>query len=172
MDRAIHLINAVLVGTLAGLAIWAWGHLPEQIPAHLDAAGRPTRWTDRSFWGWFLLPMIALGTVALNYAVAALLHRFPQFVNVPNKAQFRALPPERREPVYAQIRQMLYALSIPLLLLFGLVQYSMWRAAFGDEPVWVLIAILAFSVLLGPVLLIVWTPRIQRAIDEASGRVD
>lgn len=56
------LVASVLLGILAlAQAIAAWPRLPESVPTHFDAAGRPDDWSERSGASVFLLPILALG---------------------------------------------------------------------------------------------------------------
>jgi len=161
MARALHLLNALLAACFLGFSLWAWEALPELIPVHFDASGEPTRWAARSFGSWFGLPIIALAMVALNYGLAAALGRWPHLVNLPDKRRFLSLPPERRERVLAPMREMLYALSTPLLLLFLLIQVGTYREAIGGSAAPFTVAALLMAVLISPFILIGWLPRIQ-----------
>lgn len=162
--RPVHWINLLLLAAVVGGSVWAWPHLPERIPAHLGPGGEVTRWTGRTAGSWFLLPLLTLGIVALNYGIAAALPGRPHLINLPGKEQFLALPPERQAPVVARMQELLYGFTAPLVVLMGAVQASMYRAAVGVESRGDTVAILLLSVLMTPVMLVVWLPRIQREL--------
>ena len=159
--RLIHWINLLLLAAVVGGSVWAWPHLPERIPAHLGAGGEVTRWTGRTAGSWFLLPLITLATVALNYGIAALLPARPHLMNLPDRKRFLALPPKHQAPVIARMQDFLYGFSAPLILLMGAIQWTMYRAAVGREGTADVLVVLLASFLLTPLVLIVWLPRIQ-----------
>jgi len=53
----------VLAGVAATFALYS--RIPEQIPLHWGADMEPTRWGDRNIINLMLMPLIALGTIAL-----------------------------------------------------------------------------------------------------------
>ena len=159
--RLIHWINLLLLAAVVGGSVWAWPHLPQRIPAHMGAGGEVTRWTARTAGSWFLIPLVTIGTVALNYAIAALLPARPHLMNLPDRGRFLALPPERRAPVIARMQDFLYGFSAPLIVLLGAVQWAMYRAAVGTQGAGDVVVVLLASFLLMPLVLVVWLPRIQ-----------
>jgi uncharacterized membrane protein len=166
--RTIHLINGCLLGLLFLGSALVWPDLPSEIPAHFDGGGRVTRWTRTSALSWFAVPLIALALTAVNYFFARLLPRWPHLINLPNKQRFLALPAERRGPVIERIREFLHGISIPLILIMIVVQVSIYRTAVGNPSVGYTIAILLGSLLLTPVILMLWLPRIQSEIDRQA----
>jgi uncharacterized membrane protein len=168
MTRALHILNALLAACFLGFSVWAWAGLPELIPVHFDASGEPTRWAARSFGSWFALPLMALTMVALNYGLAAAMGRWPHLVNLPDKRRFLALSLERRERVLAPMREMLYALSVPLLLLFLLIQVGTWREALGGSAAPFTVVALLMAVLITPFMLIGWLPRLQNELNRQA----
>jgi uncharacterized membrane protein len=161
VTRALHLINALLALGLVGFSAWAWPHLPERIPLHFDASGEPTRWGATSFWTWFTLPLLALAMVGLNYGIAAAMSRFPQMVNLPGRRRLTDLPPERRQRVLVPMRDMVYALSAPLLLVFWLIQIGSFSEARGYGSAGFIVVALLLAVSIAPFLLVGFLPRIQ-----------
>lgn len=168
MARTIHLLNLLLVAVLIAFSLWAWDRLPDLLPVHFDAAGEPTRWAERSFGSWFAIPVMALTMVALTYALARAMGRWPHLVNLPDKRRFLALSPERRERVLVPMREMLYALSVPLLVVFLLIQVGTWREAMGGAAAPFTVAALMMAVLLTPFMLIGWLPRIQNELNRQA----
>jgi hypothetical protein len=162
--QTTHALNALLLGLLLIGSAWAYPRLPERIPVHFGVSGEADRWEERSVASWYLLPGLALALVGLNYGLARVLPRRPHLFNFPEKKQFLELPPERREPVIDRMQDFLYGLSIPLLLLFGFIQWTIYRTANGDDPQPYVLANLVIAVLMTPLLLVLWLPRIQREV--------
>lgn len=163
--RTIHLINGSLLVLLLFGSAMAWPDLPNEIPAHFDASGQVTRWTRTSALSWFAIPLVALVLTAVNYLIAHLLPRWPHLINLPSKQQFLALSADRRAPVIERLRELLYGISAPLTLLMIVVQVAIYRTAQGEPSNGYILAILLGSVLLTPLMLAVWLPRIQSEID-------
>lgn len=168
--RTIHRINGLLLGMLFLGSALVWPDLPNEIPAHFDGGGQVTHWTRTSALSWFAVPLIALALTAVNYLSARLLPRWPHLINLPNKQRFLALPAERRGPVFERIREFLHGISIPLILIMTALQLSIYRTALGDPSVGYTIAILLGSLLLTPLILMIWLPRIQSEIDRQASR--
>lgn len=160
----IHVVNLVLLVALFAGSAWAWPHLPDPIPAHFNAGGEVTRWDERSLLSWYGLPLLALATVILNYAVAALVERRPRLINLPDKKAFLDLPRHRRAAVVELVRKFLYELSAPLLGLFGFLQFTIFQTARGADPTRYVVVTLVTSALLTPLILLLWLPPIQREV--------
>lgn len=168
--RTVHLVNGgLLVVLLLGSAV-VWPGLPNEIPAHFDATGEVTRWTRTSPLSWFSIPLVALALTAANYALAHFLPRWPHLINLPGKQRFLALPAERRAPVIERLRELLYGISVPLIVLMMVVQVAIYRTAQGEPSDRYVLATVLGSVLLTPLILAGWLPRIQSEIDRQTRR--
>ncbi len=163
--KVTHVINGLLLAALIIGSAVVWQQLPENIPVHFGASGRADRWATTSWASWFAVPLFAVGLTAFNYTLAHLLPRWPQLINLPNKAQFLALPAERQVRVVGRIKGMLYGTSGPLIMLMGLIQLAIYRTALGESSEGYMLAVLLCSVLLTPLILGVWLPQIQRELD-------
>lgn len=159
-------INALLLALIFAGSAWAWPRLPDRIPAHFDAGGQVTRWTEPSFLAWFGIPLVALALVGVNEGLARAIARWPALVNIPGKEEVLALPPGRREAVWERVRELLRSLSALLIGLFGFMQWTTYRSALGAEPQPYMLVVLVYCILMGPVVLAVWLPRIQREVDQ------
>ena len=84
MRRILEIVASVAVIVLILLPVLFYPQLPQQIPIHFDAAGRPDAYGDRSLIWW--LP--AIGTVL--YAGLSLLGRLPPAARPPRQASGRA----------------------------------------------------------------------------------
>ena len=99
--RFLHAVNAGLPLANAAMVLLAWGRLPERVPTHFNGSGSPDGWGPKSP-ALTLLVALPLGLTAMWYLFWLLMPWFrkhPRWINVPNRARFRALPPERQAPV-------------------------------------------------------------------------
>lgn len=163
--RPTHGINAVLLTVFFVGSALAWPALPEHVPVHFGVDGEPDRWATRSLASWFAMPLVALVIGAFNYVVAALLPRRPKWINLPNKERFLALPGERRAAVIRQMQGMLHGLTAPTVAVLAAVQVMIYRRALGTPGEHDLLVVLLLTVLLTPLVLIVWIPKVQREQD-------
>jgi hypothetical protein len=127
-DARLHLLNAALLVGLWAFAGLAWGHLPDQIPAHIGPGG-VTRWESRSSGVWFLLPIMATFHVLIVYALAGVVAKGGPGVNVPGKRRLERLPPAGRRYALRPMRSFMYVLAAWLLALMAFIQYGIYRAA-------------------------------------------
>jgi len=109
--RLAHLLNSILLLGLLFFSEWAYPRLPGRIPVHFNASGNADCWAEKSRGLWFALPIVALGLTGLMYlmslAVSGARHN-PRWLNIPHKAQFLALPPERQAPVWQELGMMFF----------------------------------------------------------------
>ncbi len=108
------LIALALPALMAGAGLWALLQLPAgaQVAIHFDAAGQADGWAD-AFWGLFLLPLLAAGTLGL----ILLLPR---------------IDPRAEKLRQSQRAQLNIALAVELLLATG--QALMIAIALGQQP--------------------------------------
>jgi uncharacterized membrane protein len=140
-----------------GLALAAWPELPDRIPVHFDALGRPDGWAARHAAWWFLLP--GLGTV-LGVGVGILLPRWmvalaranSPWLNVPRKREFMALSADARERAVRAPAACLTWLAIMVQVLLGWIVHGSARVAVGD---WTVLPPVPTFVLIGGLLAIV-----------------
>lgn len=142
LSKTLNLL--ALAGLLIGSLI-AWPSLPEQIPARFALDGTVTHWTETSILSWSLMPALAVFNTLLLYGVGRLASRNARYVNMPGKDDLLKLPPERQRPVLERVRQGVEALSLPITLTFCIIQYTEYRAAFGDRDPLAMVAVLVLS---------------------------
>jgi hypothetical protein len=167
MTRVAGLGSVVLLVVHVLFAVGVYWELPAEIPQHFDASGAPTRFAATTPWSWFLLPAIAVATWGLMAFVARRLPSHPEWFNFPQQARFVALAPEYRGSVIDEMRALLALASALVTALFLVIQLMTWRVAvdgsagaLGQVP-------LVFSFLFVP-LLLVWLPRLRRAVEDAE----
>jgi uncharacterized membrane protein len=118
------------------LAAFAWSDLPDRVPIHFDAAGRPDGWVARSAFWWFALPALAttfglLLGVALPRWMVAMARANSRWLNVPRKAEFMALPIDARERAIRAPMAWLVLLACLLQALVGWIVFGSARVATG-----------------------------------------
>lgn len=120
-----------LLLALIAHAVATYGALPELVPTHLDLAGRPDRFSERSIMGWFLLPTIGLLLLLLFEVLTAIMPDRPHLINIPDKERFLALPRRWQAPVIAEVIQLVDVSAAGVIAVFGLVQWQLARIALG-----------------------------------------
>lgn len=164
-------VSAILLAALWLGSLVAWPHLPARIPTHFGFSGKADSWAETTVLSWFGLPLLVLAIVLLNLVLARQLPKRPGLFNLPDKHRFLALPSEYQAPVIRRMQDFLHWVSAQVALLFGLVQWAIYRTAQGvDTRTYMLFAlILAVAVL--PVLLLWSSARVQAEITRQFRRL-
>lgn len=107
---------------LAGIVytIVIWSQLPDQVPAHYNAAGDVNRWGSK--WELILLPVIA----ALLAVFMSFLEKHPEWHN------YMKLNENNIEFQYKNSRMLLNVLKNECVLLFVFLTYSTEQVALGN----------------------------------------
>ncbi len=160
--RPGRLALAVVATTYVLALVWAALVLPEQVPAHFDAAGRVDDWSSR---GGILVFWAAVGLVVL-VGIPALTRVLTvgdgTWVNMPRATKDYWFAPERRAEFAVRFQDDMEAFSAltGALLVAGLA-LTTWVGTTGRDaaPWW------AFVIMVGAyvVLAAVWTVRLLRA---------
>ncbi len=163
-----HALNLLFLGLTAGYAVSSWGSLPDRIPVHFGFSGAANRWADRGF-ELILIYSIPFIITLLLYTIAFLLvpwvaEKHPEYLNIPYKEKFLALPADKRAPLWQMTGEMLSAIAACVNGLFFYLLYNMIQSAVGMtgrlHAPWMfpLIALL-IAVIAGYALRIVWLNR-------------
>lgn len=157
-DRRVRGFGPLLVVAL--LLPWAvsiafWPSLPERLPMHFDAAGRPDSFVERGLLPWFGLA--AFGTL-LGVVLGLLLPRWMRrlaernspWLNVPDAARFRQLPTDARVRAVAGPCVWLQAIGIELQVMVAWLLFGMQRVA---TKAWDVLPPLPSFLLVGAVVL-------------------
>ncbi len=135
VDAVANLCHAVTALTLLGdVAIMAatWNRLPERIPMHFGASGFPDRWGAKAeLVGLLAIPFFLTAMMYGFTLLVPFFRRHPQWVNLPNKAAFLALPPGRQEPFWAGLRDVFLSLAAGCNLVFFAVIAATILVALG-----------------------------------------
>ena len=174
-------MGALLV--LSVTALWAlagtsWSGLPEQIPTHFDAGGRPDAWAPPSFGTWFLLPTLATGVaVLMGFGlprwIVGMARRNSSLLNMPQKARFQALPEEARVRVVATTAAGLQRVALLVAALFGWILYGTQEVAHGRWealPSTVMFTVVGLLVAQSLWLIVAASRAVSREVAAAAGR--
>jgi hypothetical protein len=133
MKRIYDLANLVLLLLTALFVNGSYHRLPGRIPMHFDMAGRPDRWSGRG--GIVMLVVIPFVLTGIFYLLIRLVPRFganPRYLNIPRKAEFLRLPPERQDVYWALYKEFFAGLAATLNLLFYLIIRATVEIATGE----------------------------------------
>lgn len=134
-----------LIASLAVLAYY-WPHLPQTIPTHFGASGKPDNWGPKS--DVLILPVAVVGLYLIMTAVEVVVSRL-------NKAP-AALPKARRAVDLTR-----WGLGSMKCFLLALLAYIIWQTcltALGKSEgmgAWLTVVVLLFFVILEPAALII-----------------
>lgn len=119
-EKLLDSITAIiyLAGIVYTFAIWS--QLPDQVPAHYNAAGDVNRWGSK--WELILLPVIA----ALLAVFMSFLEKHPEWHN------YMKLNENNIEFQYKNSRMLLNVLKNECVLLFVFLTYSTEQVALGN----------------------------------------
>lgn len=164
MKRTLAGLNLLALAGLWGFAVWAWPRLPERIPLHFGIDGTPDRWGPPSAVNWFLLPVVVALLNVLLVVVASWLSRDPSRINLPGGQRVDDLAPPARTAVVRLMETTLAVVQLMVNVVFILVQSAQFAAATGDSSKEILGAVLFMSLLSGPIFLVVYFVRLQKAL--------
>ncbi len=157
-------VSAILLGALWLGSLLAWPHLPARIPTHFGLSGKADSWAETSLLSWFGLPLLALAIVLLNTVLARQLPTRPSLFNIPDKQRFLALPAEYQAPVILRLQDFLHWINAEIVLLFGLIQWAIYRTAVGADTRTYMLVVLILGVAVLPVLVLWSTAGVQAEI--------
>jgi uncharacterized membrane protein len=106
--------------TMLYVTITSWPRLPETIPHHFGASGKPDAWGGK--WTLWLLPGISL----VLYVGLNILSRFPHVYNYP-----WPITEKNAAAQYHLARTMLAALKAEIVLIFAYLQQQTIQVALG-----------------------------------------
>lgn len=158
-----------VLALMLAFAFATYADLPPQIPTNFDFNGVVTGVRAKSVQSWFGLPFITLGIHLLLLTVVYALPKRPQLFNFPDKDRFLRLPRSYQAPVIAVMQSTLDLTSLLVMVVMGLVQVMMWRAAHGATDRVLHVVMLILPVVLGPTILLS-VSRVSTAVDTAERR--
>jgi uncharacterized membrane protein len=105
---------------MLGIVLFSWSSLPESIPTHFGAGGKPDAWGSQ----WTILILPAIG-VAL-YAGLTILSRYPHRYNYPWQ-----ITHDNAERQYRMARAFLTVLKAEIVWFFGYMKMQTVEVAYG-----------------------------------------
>lgn len=139
----LHLLNAALLIGLWGGSLWAYPHLPGEIPMHYGLSGAADRFAETTLGRWLTLPLVATLTAGITYGGATLVRALPGALSVPSP-HFDALNDAGRQRVAVSVQVVLSGIATLVLVLFGALQggnYVVATQSLSALPGWVDLAI-------------------------------
>ncbi|MFN0035829.1 MAG: DUF1648 domain-containing protein [Saprospiraceae bacterium] len=113
LDYALEILAAFALLALLGVAALHYGQLPEQIPAHFGADGRPDGFGSKTaFW---ILPLLGFAI----YVFMTLINRRPERFNYTVN-----ITPENAERQYCMATRLIRTIKAVALVLFA---FLVWR---------------------------------------------
>jgi len=132
-------VNIVSLFMMLGLILYHWSRLPDRIPIHFDGSGIPNGWGGKS--NLYIFLAVALGLTALMYGINLLIPKMrkrPQWLNIPNKDKFLALPEEKQQVYWDLVAEYMAGTAasinlVFLILTWGTIQVALqkWQAMPG-----------------------------------------
>lgn len=175
MKRLFDALNWALGALMVGFAIWAWSHLPDQVPTHFSISGHPDAWSQKTLYSWFSLPVVGIGLVTFLGFFRTFIPSHPRWVNLPDGHCLAELPEACQRQVLEMLSGFLALVQTEILVIFGLIHWASFRSAMGMHSQAIMILVLFLAVLTSPFLVIVFFLRFQGAMDrgmQASRRAD
>lgn len=111
-----------LAGVVVMVVVWlrAWPDLPDRVPRHFDATGKPDAWGSKT---WTLFPLLVMMVL---YAGMTILNRYPHIFNYPWR-----ITAENAERQYRLARTMMSWLKAELVWMLAYIGWGMVRVAQG-----------------------------------------
>jgi len=122
----------------AHLSLWGAGAMTlrtiEVFPDHFDLAGKPDAWTTGPWW---VMPLLALALTLVLLGALLLARRLtltsPQWVNLPRKLDWLALPPDARLRAFKPAEGLLLGLATFMNLTFISIVLDSYAVASGAK---------------------------------------
>lgn len=119
-ERTLRIASMVGVVFLFFLVVVYWTQLPDSIPSHYNAAGKPDSWSGKG--SLLILPTVGL----VIYIGLSILTRFPHLYNFPWK-----ITEENKERQFHLAQMLVLSLKTESIWLFGYIQWRTVQTALG-----------------------------------------
>lgn len=131
----LRIVLGLLIAGQVALAIALWPELPERIPLHFDAYGRPDGHGAPDA-EWFVISgLLAAIGAGCGYGLPVLVGHLARtnsgLLNVPDRERFRALPEAARLRAVAGLTRWLLVIACELQVLVAFLLDGTWRVATG-----------------------------------------
>ena len=122
LDWITELLGFIGLCFLVGLPIYFFDSLPDEVPIHFDADGKPNGYSKKT--GIWLLPSIG----ALMYFFMFWLNKYPHTFNYPQK-----VTQENARRLYTSATRMMRTLNAIIACAFAYITYAMLQTALGNQ---------------------------------------
>ena len=122
LDVVIEALAAVCLIIMFAQLIKVWSSLPDQVPTHFGANGKPDDWGSRSMM--LILPMVVL----VMYSGLTILSRFPHTFNFPV-----TITENNFEKQYKMAKTLLSFVKLSVIGIFLYIQVFTIRTAQGES---------------------------------------
>jgi len=119
-ERTLRIVSIVGVVFLFFLVVVYWSQLPDSIPIHYNAAGKPDSWSGK----WSLLIMPTVGLVL--YIGLSILTGFPHLYNFPWK-----ITEINKERQFHLAQMLVLSIKTEIVWIFGYIQWQTVQIALG-----------------------------------------
>ncbi len=142
-----YLLALLIIFITAAATIYFYNDLPEKIPTHFDAKGRPNGWSDKGpeIFAMIGVQLFLLATMAFSYYFLADPERFAKL----NQSKWSSMkfPPDMVEPArIVSIRLIDWIMFLSLIMLGEIQIEILWSASSGvhrlSPIVWVFLALI------------------------------
>ena len=117
-DKFTEKLSLLLLFFIWAFTIFSYVKLPEIVPIHFDASGRPDSYGSK--WTLFVLPLVA----SILYAGMSYLNKYPWIFNY-----MVQITEKNAESQYSAATRMIRVLKCSMMLIFGIIAlYSYWTA--------------------------------------------
>jgi uncharacterized membrane protein len=160
----------LLLATL--IVVWAFAqgvrlyeHLPQRIPIHFGAAGRPDGWAGK---GFFSVYGLLIAGAAMLVVMALVFRLSARWYNFPGKERVLRLPPAQQAYAIAPMQELLAWIGAAIAIAFSFAARQTWEIALGQrrELTWWLLLTPAVVGIGGAILGIAITRARLRALEE------
>jgi len=158
------LATLVVVWTFAqGMRIYE--DLPQRMPVHFGAAGRPDGWAGKNVFSVYGLLIVG---AALLLVLALVSRLSARWCNFPGKERVLRLPPSQQAYVIAPMQEILVWIGAATAIAFTFAARQTWEIALGQrgELTWWLMLVPAVAGIGGAILGIAGIRARLRAVEE------
>lgn len=127
--RVSHLSNAFLLVLSIGASLWVFPSLPEAIPRHFNLVGTADAYWAATLPHWLFLPLVGVALTGLMYGIAWIVAWSAPRTSGPSRAERASPDPSHVRRGIAGVQLYLYWTATGMLVLFGSLQWGVYRVA-------------------------------------------
>ncbi|MCR9243845.1 MAG: DUF1648 domain-containing protein [bacterium] len=174
--KILRVLVALAIAGQVATAIALFSELPEQIPVHFDAGGKPDRWARPDAIEWFFIPgLLAVAGIVCGFLLPAwtvgMARRKSPWLNVPDRERFYALSEAARVAAMRPVAIGLAAIALELQVLIAFLLVGTFRVAAGSWdrlPPLGIYGLIGLLLVTATVLAIASSRAVKRALNESG----